>query len=142
MRTTVPNIAKASDTSDPFTLSFLVTFLMYVLPQSIYHNGPNKSNRLSLSYLPLHLLMHRASFESYITCWVPHSSPTSTINFPLSQLIPKTQNIKGNPRNQQEENHRKPTIIQHYKQSGITMHHTHAKSQIKHNHHKRPKAQD
>ena len=41
LRTTVPNIAKVSDASDPFTLPFLVTFHVSTLLLSIYHNGPN-----------------------------------------------------------------------------------------------------
>ena len=102
--------------------TFHVTFLVTILPPSIYHIGPNQSNQSSQYYLPLHLLMHRASSRSYITFRVPHNSPRASSIFLFSQPISKTPNIKGKTRNKQEENHGKPTTIHHHNQTGMAMH--------------------
>jgi len=48
--------------------------------------------------------MHKASFESYITYWVPHNSPRAPLNFPLPQLIPKIgKTIKERPRRKKKK---------------------------------------
>ena len=88
---------------NPFTLPFPITFVMTILPTSIYHNGPSQSNRLSWSYLRLCLLMHPASSKSYITFRLQHISPRAPLSFLFTQTIPKAQNIKGKTRNKQEE---------------------------------------
>ena len=55
----VTNKMKVSDTSNLFNLPFSITFLLTILPLSIYPNGPNQPNWLSYScLLSFPLLMH------------------------------------------------------------------------------------
>jgi len=70
------------------------------------------------------MLTHaQTSYESYITCCVPHNSSQAPLNFLLPQIIPNTpKTINERQRRKQEENHGKPTTIQHHKQSGIALH--------------------
>ena len=100
LRTTIPKLVKPSNTSGPFTLPFLVTLLIFVLPPSIYHNGPNQSCH-SLTFCC-------ASSKSYITFQVPHSSPRAPSTFLFPNQFPRLETIKEKTRKSQEEYHKIP----------------------------------
>jgi len=105
LRTTIPNIAKVSNTSSPFTLSFLLPFswLSYHHPFTLM--DPTNPIRC-------HTLVFSCPYTCTNFIWVLHylldfiQLFSSSTNFPLfSANSQYSQNIKGKTRDKQEENH-------------------------------------
>jgi len=90
-----PNIAKASETSDPFTLT-LLDHLSYDYFVIIHLPQWTQPVQLTVIVLPSASLTHTPSFICVLHYLLgPHNSPRAPSTFPFSQPIPQTQNIKG-----------------------------------------------
>ena len=90
LRTLVPNITKAYVTSNSFSLTFPIIFLMTIMPMSISLVDPRNLTGFHIFSLSYPLFMHRDSSSSYTSCWVSLHSTWALLSFLFPQSIPKT----------------------------------------------------
>ena len=121
MRTKVPNIANAFDTSNPFT--YLSFYLLHDCPSTTHFHQWTQPTQLVVIFLPLATPYSCTQLHFCLTLPVEfHSTLSISINFPLFPTNFKDpQNIKGKNKDKREETMKTNTIQQH-KQSGMIMH--------------------